>query len=536
MKCIINATLTDRAGNLNSTKTRIITLDSLNPGINFSNTTAINDSFLPQNYIFVNLTIVEPNQGNLTFYLYNSNLQLVNETNLTDYNAANATINFSQLYDTEEKYYYNATTVDQANNSNSTETRTIVLDLAPPRITLNLPVNDYNSTLNFINFSWIAIDRSDANISCNVTVNFVTKANNVSSPSGVIVNSTGLNLTDGYNFWNVSCLDELNNTNTSTIRNFTVLNGPNTLKINLSDDNETVILDWNDIDYAESYSVYIINNFSESFASVANVTGLVEHSNYTDINASNETQRFYKVAVVKGGVNKTSVKTAGKYEIELINNTNSLTDWNLISLPLNITNNLSNFRLFNGSNGTNLIFNPLYCIKSLWFFNATAGAAGQFRRTNYNGSAWVPATGSENFTSLEAGRGYWVEVNQTCNLTVYGEVPILNLSVPLQQNWNVIGWYSPNTSELPTMSAPDFLTPEPPYTPVHTNPVESVTAIDRYNPLTDKFEVTIHFSPNFGWFPSSNNQGFTNLDPTKGYYYDAVRASTWEHQPNTGKD
>ena len=193
--------------------------------------------------------------------------------------------------------------------------------------------------------------------------------------------------------------------------------------------------------------------------------------------------------------------------------------------------NITNFVLNNGSNnGTDLHVKPLYCIKSLWFFNATAGDSGEFRRTNYNGSAWIPTADSRNFTSLEIGRGYWAEVNKTCNLTFVGEVPTSNITIPLEEGWNVVGWYSPNSSRLP-------INYEPPY-PMVVDPENSVRAIDRYNPAVNGFEVTIHYtigSSTWGWWPSANNPGFTGLDPKRGYYLDVTENAEWEHRPNTEK-
>ena len=186
--------------------------------------------------------------------------------------------------------------------------------------------------------------------------------------------------------------------------NFTIVKGPSVLNATLAADNESINLSWNTVDYAGSYNIYIIDHYTDNFGTTPNVSGIT-HTNYTDFNAANKSQRFYKIATVKGSVNKTTIKIVGKFEFELKNNSNEISDWNLISLPLNITN----FKLDNGSNnGSDLHVKPLYCIKSLWFFNATAGTNGQFRRTNYNGSAWLPAAGSENFTSLEIGRGYWI--------------------------------------------------------------------------------------------------------------------------------
>ena len=496
----------------------------------------VNDIAVP------NVTLINPGNNSITnnatviFYYtpkddYNvSNCTLILNTkaNVTNHTIEEAIPNNFTITLPEGMYNWGVNCTDNYLNTNGSETWIFTVDISPPNITLNFPVNDFNSSVDLINFNWSMIDNFDSNITCNLTINSIIVGINITNLTGNYTNFTAVNLTEGANYWNITCIDDANNTNTSITRNFTVVKGPSILNINLAGDNESINLSWNSVSYAESYSIYIIDSFTDIFGHTANVSGLTD-ANYTDANAANLTTRFYKIATVKGSVNKTSLKTVGKYEFELLNNTNAVTDWNLISLPLNI----SSFKLSNGSNnGTDLRVKPLYCIKTLWFYNATTA---EFKRTDYNGSAWIPAAGSENFTSLESGRGYWAEVNQTCNLTLVGEVPTSNITIDLtimgSRNWSVVGWYSPNSSRLPQ----NF---QPPY-PIVVNPVNSVKAIDRYNPATDRFEVTIFFvvsGSGWGWFPSANNREFTTLDPTKGYYYDVGPSATWIHKPNTEKD
>ena len=67
------------------------------------------------------------------------------------------------------------------------------------------------------------------------------------------------------------------------------------------------------------------------------------------------------------------------------------------------------------------------------------------------------------------------------------------------------------------------------------SPAGSVQAIDRYNPVTDEFEVIVHFDGDWGWWPSFNNPDFTRLEPGQGYYFDTGAGTTWVHEPNTDK-
>ena len=105
-----------------------------------------------------------------------------------------------------------------------------------------------------------------------------------------------------------------------------------------------------------------------------------------------------------------------------------------------------------------------------------------------------------------------------------GIVPTNNMDIGLGHGWNVVGWYSTNSSTLPVGGSSAY--------PIVVNPVDSVDAIDRYNPTSDEFEVTIYWGSNV-WWPSLDNQDFTTIDPTVGYYFDVNQIATWQHDPNT---
>jgi len=403
------------------------------------------------------------------------------------------------------------------------EIRFNLTDMSPPSISLVSPVSNFNTTSDTILFNFTVSDKVDMNITCNVTIDGVVNQSVLNITNGTSFNFTKVNLSAGPHYWNVTCWDDSANINTSLTRNFTIVQGPSAFTIELAPNNESLNLTWSVSGGADYYNIHMIDQFTDAFSATPNAS--VADTNFTDSTAGNKTTRFYRVYAAKGSVNHTTNKTVAKYELELINNSNEVTDWHLISLPLNITN----FNLTNGSNaGMDLRVKPHGCIKSLYFYNATIP---KFMRTDYNGTAWFPAAGSENFTSLQPGRGYWAEINISCNLTFVGEVPRLNITSSLAQGWNVVGWYSPNISTLPTDSAPPY--------PVVVNPEDAIQAIDRYNPATDQFEVTIHYTfggSAWGWWPSFNNQDFTSLEPTKGYYFDTAPAATWAHKPNTQRD
>jgi len=115
---------------------------------------------------------------------------------------------------------------DNYSNFNVSEFRVINIDLSGPNITLNLPVNELNTSVDSINFSWKMYDNFDSNISCNLSVNGIVLGINLTNSTGNLTNYTIYNLTEGYNFWNVTCIDFVNNTNTSVMYNFTVIKLP----------------------------------------------------------------------------------------------------------------------------------------------------------------------------------------------------------------------------------------------------------------------------------------------------------------------
>ncbi|NCN39273.1 MAG: hypothetical protein GW914_02720, partial [Candidatus Aenigmarchaeota archaeon] len=94
-----------------------------------------------RNWIYVNTSVTEVNPANITFRLYNSTQDLVNSTY---FNSANLSysLNFTDISDIDELYYYNATIYDNSSWSNSTPTRTITLDTTNAQINFVSPTDD----------------------------------------------------------------------------------------------------------------------------------------------------------------------------------------------------------------------------------------------------------------------------------------------------------------------------------------------------------------------------------------------------------
>ncbi len=147
----VNATLTDTGGNyswvnetaladgehtffawvndtldhITSLETRVITIDTTNPLIEFADPTSVNGTITIEQNFTVNVSLTESNPGNITFTLFNET-SVVNVSSfdmIEEY--SNTTIYYEDLpYAT---YYYNVTTFDLVHHTNSTGTRVITI-------------------------------------------------------------------------------------------------------------------------------------------------------------------------------------------------------------------------------------------------------------------------------------------------------------------------------------------------------------------------------------------------------------------------
>ncbi|MDP1729494.1 MAG: hypothetical protein Q8L27_04795, partial [archaeon] len=171
-----NVSAVNSSGFRNSSILRNITLDTTLPFIINGSRTDNNGSYLNRNWIYFNVSIAEINPANISFYLYNSSLILINTTSYalmtnSSLNLANNTINWTGLGD--GVYYYNASIIDQAGNSNATVMWMATVDAVASVITILSPVNQSTYFTNqTIVISFNSSDVSSVNLwFANATVN-----------------------------------------------------------------------------------------------------------------------------------------------------------------------------------------------------------------------------------------------------------------------------------------------------------------------------------------------------------------------------
>jgi hypothetical protein len=107
-----------------------------------------------------------------------------------------------------------------------------------------------------------------------------------------------------------------------------------------------------------------------------------------------------------------------------------------------------------------------------------------------------------------------------CTLTFTGTEPS-DLNVPLNKDWNLLGWYSMEEKLLGEESVGGD--------PLNVTPENSLTSIYRYNTTSGLFEKCDYFD-NWGWYPATGSENFTMLEPGRGYWVMAKNDCVWGHE------
>ncbi|NCN39272.1 MAG: hypothetical protein GW914_02715, partial [Candidatus Aenigmarchaeota archaeon] len=151
-----NVTIYDNVSYTNTTGLRKITLDATTPTIDYASPTEESGTHRNRDWVYVNVSVTEVNPANITFRLYNSTQDLVNSTY---FNSANLSysLNFTDISDTNELYYYNVSIYDNSSWSNSTSTRNITLDSTTPAIDFASPTEESGV---FRNRTWVYVNIS----------------------------------------------------------------------------------------------------------------------------------------------------------------------------------------------------------------------------------------------------------------------------------------------------------------------------------------------------------------------------------------
>ena len=149
-----------------------------------------------------------------------------NQTNETAVNSSQQN-NFT-LTPSEGYYNWSVVCTDAGvyANQNQSEMWSFVIDNTPPHITLENPQNSTTITTSTYLFNWTATDNFATALLCNVSINSTVNQTDIVSPNGAIGNVSISGLRTGNYTWDVTCIDNATNVNTSLTWDFNVLLPP----------------------------------------------------------------------------------------------------------------------------------------------------------------------------------------------------------------------------------------------------------------------------------------------------------------------
>jgi len=282
----------DTEQNTGANGTWFFTVDTIAPAIAFVAPTEANGSVFGRNYIQTNVSVTDVNFKNVTIRLFNSSGLVAAITNTT----AVALNNFTGLVD--GVYSFNATAVDEAGNTNSTETRIVTIDTAAPIVTYVSPTPSDSS---FVNTNYIFVNITAVNglsaidvctLDFDGTNSTMTK---VGSGSSVSCNANNTGLADGAYTFIAYANDTLGNLGSAGSRTVTVdtvaptIDGVNVTNIT----GTSAIVNWGTNEAANSTVRYGTTNTSLP-NSASNSTFALLH-NITLSGLSGSTTYFFNV-------------------------------------------------------------------------------------------------------------------------------------------------------------------------------------------------------------------------------------------------
>jgi len=196
-----NVTCWDNAFNINTSETRNFTIRDLPPVVNLTSP--------PDNYWFNKSQVVLYYNVTDNNYL-NGQFNQSNSTPILNSQINNFTLNLG-----DGQYNWTINCTDSGGLTNQPSEKIFYVDTIFPSIDLNAPKNNNVSLSENIIFNFTVTDNLDEHLTCNLTINSIIEDENFNADNGILTNRTILDLTDGPKYWNVTCIDDAGNSNTS---------------------------------------------------------------------------------------------------------------------------------------------------------------------------------------------------------------------------------------------------------------------------------------------------------------------------------
>ncbi|MBR9675588.1 hypothetical protein GOV05_01115 [Candidatus Woesearchaeota archaeon] len=323
---------------------------------------------------------------------------------------------------TDGFYWFDAVCLDNVSNQGN-DTIYVRISNTPPSVLLIYPPNIANMTTSTFDVQFNATSQGGGPISCNLTLNgVVNNTDIIFANSGEITNYTLTNLPDNDYYWNVTCWQDISNTNTSSTWLFTVdTTGPNiTLdypqESNSSNTtNITFLFTPYDMHGLNNCSIYLdgVYNNSKNSSNLTNgalnnfsINNIFEGWHYWSVNCSDIFNNSYQTPNTNFTVDLTPPNTTLLYP-----NSSDIFGFNDIEFNFTVTDNLDSLLQCNITiDGIN--------INSTSYLDVINNTIESNIRTVVNGLHWWNVTCWD-----DAG---WLDTSQTWNFTVQGPpLPIL---------------------------------------------------------------------------------------------------------------
>ncbi len=255
---------------------RIDALLAIQPFINYTNTSPLNNSIQGTLLALVNVTA---------------------DTNLTaatlEWTFPNGTVaNYTMAQANTTLWSYNITGLPRGTHTYRTHgndtldifgisaVRTLQVDNAAPAITLNAPTNNTFSGNSGQTFNFTATDNVDTSLNCSLFLDAVRNATNETVSNGTATLFTASGLSEGQHNWNISCSDDAGNSNTSETRIFTIDLVAPTIALNAPADSS------NTTATSTNFNWTAIDSFDVSLTCNLTVDGRVNQTNIGSVNNS----------------------------------------------------------------------------------------------------------------------------------------------------------------------------------------------------------------------------------------------------------
>lgn len=210
---------------------------------------------------------------------------------------------------------------------------------------------------------------------------------------------------------NSSCINDVN----STILTITVLSRIIDVNLNATKSEQgRVVLNWTDIPASIGYDIFISENprsvLTMNLSNITNVSGI--NTNYwTDTNASNHTQMFYRIGVNLLDAYNISKRSVGKYDIDFVVNSDGSLGRKLFGIPFNTT----------------YYVNPF--IQEMCNYSATVTRLNRQNPNYENYEGHSCQSGSYNNFSMKLGDAFYIYLNESYNYTLTGRLATNNLTL-----------------------------------------------------------------------------------------------------------